>query len=73
MSVWVSIHADGCLWVSMGVIGVWGFMGVCESPWVIMGGSINSHGCLRVGKCWYMVYIGVGMTMGVSWYMGDYG
>ena len=32
-----------------------------------------SHGYLRVGECWYMVYIGVGMTMGVSWYMGDYG
>ena len=71
--MWVSIDADACLWVSMGIIGVWGLIGGCESLWVFMGGSIDIHGCLRVGECWYIVYIGVGMTMGVSWYMGVYG
>ena len=43
------------VYAAMAVIGVWGFMGVCESLWVFMGGSIDSRGCLRVGKCWYMV------------------
>ena len=46
ISVWVSMDADGCLWVSMGVIGAWAFMGVSESLWVFISRSIDSHGCL---------------------------
>ena len=40
--------------MSVGVIGIWGLIGVCESLWVFMGGSIDIHGCLRVGECWHI-------------------